>query len=257
MHSDSEPTGNEGERARLHLSGVETPIVTRITRQSARGMTVEQALPFLQLQTPVWGESQKPSRIESVSVVVLDGMPRLVLDLAFDEGLDAAPVSEPDARVPARQAHAGVVRPRVQTKPQQQRVDETVPFDSQPPARRDQTLAFKTEARKPGEKPLPAVVKDMKLSSTELELLQPKDWVFHVRAAWERGEPHLARATQTALRLSKQAARHAVPVAKRVLQACARAGAKLVALARQRMAARKAAAPTAGQGLTPTGHLEK
>lgn len=126
-----------GAEALLHVAGVDTPIHARVTRQSERGMTVEQALPFLQLHTQVWDASRPPSRIESVSVVVYDGTPRLVLDLAFDseeEAADSAAISgavssamssaHASSNPPPlpRRAHAGVMRPRV-------RVDHTQPFD--------------------------------------------------------------------------------------------------------------------------------
>jgi hypothetical protein len=224
MHSSrtegSNPEAQDaGVETRLHLSGVATPILTRVMRQSARGMTVEQALPFLQLRTQVWDDSRQGSRIESVSVVVYDGVPRLVLDLAFDDVAEAEALSAQPS--PLRRAHAGVVRPRV-------RVDETVPFDTTQIApvpssavpRREATQAFPTEgAVRPGipAAELPAAVVGLKLSVMEQELLQPRDFVFHLKGAWQRAQPHVQRGQEEALRLAGVAYRWARPRAVRAL----------------------------------------
>ncbi len=210
MHNpeDIQPT-------RLHLSGVETPIFTQITAQTERGMTVEQALPFLKLQTSVWGDAQRPSRIESVRLVVTDGMPRLLLDLAYDDQDEVAARASVEQGV-QRSAHAGVVRPRSTPPPLRTRMDETLPFE-QPSfqlrqAGREPTQTFVVEA---AARALSPEVKDLALSSMERELLQPKDWVFHVRRAWLRSKPHLARVADASWQLTKELARRAGPVLAR------------------------------------------
>lgn len=82
--------GGADRDAQLRVDGIEAPIHTRVTRRGRHGMTVEQPLPFLQLQTLVEDQAARRSRIESVSMVVYDGMPRLVLDLAYEaDGADA------------------------------------------------------------------------------------------------------------------------------------------------------------------------
>lgn len=246
---------SDGAPARLHFDGVDTPIVTRITRQSERGMTVEQALPFLRLQTQVWGEAQRPSRIESVSVVVYDGTPRLVLDLAFDEQ-ELAAVSQPlavSAQQAPRQAHRGVVRPRQSASA---RIDETVPFDSPAPVapkreRREDTQVFATQAARP----LSPEVATMALSSMERELLQPKDWVYHVRLSWLRARPHLEHAGRASLALAKQGARRALPLLRRAWPLTQRFAAKVASFGRlawQRAAARRSRSSHPMASASPT-----
>jgi hypothetical protein len=237
MHepSDREPSQPAGQLlARLHLSGIETPIVTQITRRTERGMTVEQALPFLQLRTEVWSEAQPPSRIESVSVVVYDGMPRLVLDLAYDEAPDHRRVA-PQALPEPRRAHAGVVRSRERmTLGYGQRVDDTVSYErdslqltaanaqGSPKPRPDATQSFRTHAgpqadnhEEAAKRPLPPEVANMQLSSMEKDLLQPRDWVFHARLAWKRSQPHVRRAADKALELAKLVAARGAPLLRR------------------------------------------
>jgi hypothetical protein len=207
-------TLDDGLKAtRLQVAGVQTPILTQVTRKSARGMTVEQALPFLQLRTQVWDDAQQSSRIESVSVVVYDGVPRLVLDLTYDDELET-PAAEPETR----RAHAGVVRPRL-------RLDETRSYEREPSARttipyeqpvrepsRESTQVFSTQpAAQPKPEQLPLDVAGLKLSVMEQELLQPKDFVYHVRTNWERAKPHLRRAGWQAQAWTFRAYRWALP----------------------------------------------
>jgi hypothetical protein len=252
--------GHDGIEARLHVSGVATPILTRVTRQTARGMTVEQMLPFLQLRTQVWDDARQASHIESVSVVVYDGMPRLVLDLAYDDD-DSAAVdgSVMAAAEPVRRAHAGVVRPRV-------RVDQTVPFEHErvaapvresKPTQREASQVFTTQgSSNPSTKALvaaelPPEIPGLKLSRMEEELLQPKDLVFHTKVAWQRAQPKLQHAQREAIRLGGIALQKARPM-------LLRAFAKLHALALrctraigERMRARSAAAAAKAAASAP------
>jgi len=260
MHSDelNREAQADGTEARLHVSGVATPILTRVTRQTARGMTVEQMLPFLQLRTQVWDDARQASHIESVSVVVYDGMPRLVLDLAYD---DVAVADDAGMQAePVRRAHAGVVRPRV-------RVDQTVPFDREPvvPVMREPSAAPRREASQvfttqgptaPLPKALvaaelPPEIPGLKLSRMEQELLQPKDFVFHTRVAWQRTQPKLQHAQREAIRLGGIALEKARPM-------LLRAFARLQALALrckqaigERMRARSAAAAAKAAAQAP------
>ena len=209
-----------GEPARLQVAGVHTPILTHVTRKSARGMTVEQALPFLQLRTQVWDDAQQSSRIESVSVVVYDGVPRLVLDLAYDDqSVDAPAVSAE----PVRRAHSGVVRPRVRIDQTQSFEREATPRVSEPaPVSRESTRVFSTQsaAQAPAKAvQLPLAVAGLKLSVMEQELLQPKDWVFHLKTSWEKAQPHLRRAGWQAQAWSFRAYRWSRPRALAALAA--------------------------------------
>ncbi|MGD8861037.1 MAG: hypothetical protein PVI30_13600 [Myxococcales bacterium] len=97
-----------GDEARLVLDSLPTPIVTRVRETRDSGMTVEQTLPFLRLHTTgVVDGRERRARIESVSMVVADGVPRLVLDLAY-EGAEG-PIA---ASMPATAGCPGVARSR-------------------------------------------------------------------------------------------------------------------------------------------------
>jgi hypothetical protein len=216
-----------GAETRLQLDGLGTPIVTRVTRHGPRGMTVEQTLPFLRLQTVVVDEADQRSRIASVSMVVYDGIPRLVLDLAYDEAR-SAPVS-----ALVRQAHRGVVRPR--------RGDDTAAFEreaveqpvagldddaaldevlaqSDEPVGRESTLLFHTHpplAAEPAHTPV-----DLTL---EQELLQSRQLSYRLQQHWRVIEPIVARAGAAALRLLARGRRWLHPHLLRALGLCARA----------------------------------
>lgn len=222
--NDAQKTGqlDQGAATRLHLEGLQAPIMTRVMRQSERGMTVEQVLPFLELQTQVWDDAQRSSRIESVSVVVYDGMPRLVLDLAFD-----ADPAEDSSATSSTRVHAGVVRPRVSANSSapRARVDQTTPFELAAPAAqsgseatepaREATLMFKTLSTPP-ERPIPAAVAGLALSVMEQRLLEPRDLPYRARQAWAKAAPHVARATDLSMKATRSSWQVAQPIAKKV-----------------------------------------
>ncbi len=237
----SEDVLDRAASTRLHLSGVDTPIMTCVTQQSERGMTVEQVLPFLRLQTQVWDQEARSSRIESVRVVVQDGMPRLVLDLAFDDDAQAAQpqAAQPQAAsvAPATalvKAHRGVVRPRA-------RIDETVPFDVHRAA----------APRAPKPVPIPAEVAGLSLSAMEQELVKPRDLVYRARCAWERAEPKLRSAWAHTRRISIIVARRSAPVIAKaavtarvvLMQHVVPALVRLAARVRTKLLSRRALAP--------------
>jgi hypothetical protein len=133
--------GASGDRhsdeQRLHfedLGGAQ--LRTRVTRVSEHGLTVEQALPFLRLNGRVHDEAMRVAHIQSVSMVVYDGMPRLVLDLAYEQAppADSSTATSPGAvSVPPaalqgwpRAAHPGIARAR--------RRDETMSYETTPVA---------------------------------------------------------------------------------------------------------------------------
>lgn len=116
------------DEKRLTFEDLGTQIRTRVTRVSEHGLTVEQALPFLRLHGRVHDEAMRAAEIRSVSMVVYDGMPRLVLDLAYEPvqafGAADAAASDvvPSSALPARDAHVGVARAR--------RRDDTVGYET-------------------------------------------------------------------------------------------------------------------------------
>ena len=80
-----EATGRE----RLFFEGVEAPVVTRVRRRDAGGLTVDQPLPFLSLDAQVRDAAGRSAHIRSVGVSVEGGTPHLVLELAYDERRDS------------------------------------------------------------------------------------------------------------------------------------------------------------------------
>jgi hypothetical protein len=85
---------SSGASARLFLDGIGAPVVARVTHRSAQRMTVSQALPFLKLHSSVTDEGGRRAEVACVSMIVEDGMPRLVLDLVYsDAEADAERIS--------------------------------------------------------------------------------------------------------------------------------------------------------------------
>ena len=84
--------GGGGERARLRLEGVRNPIVTTVARRRDDGLVVVQELPFLRLWSEVHDEQQRRARISRVAVDVQQDVPRLVLELAYDDEVGPASV---------------------------------------------------------------------------------------------------------------------------------------------------------------------
>ena len=109
--------------ARLFLDGVPTPIVARVTHRADDLVTVEQDLPFLALDTGVAvrdpsGASRR-GRIGSVDLQLCGDVPKLVLQVVFDEPAAAVEVrasrpatlpgddrTDPDLVAPAMMARA-------------------------------------------------------------------------------------------------------------------------------------------------------
>ena len=87
--SDGVPVPGSRPVARLFLDGVPTPIVARVTHRADDLVTVEQDLPFLALDTGVAvrdpsGASRR-GRIGSVDLQLCGDVPKLVLQVVFDE----------------------------------------------------------------------------------------------------------------------------------------------------------------------------
>jgi hypothetical protein len=78
----------EEARLRIQLDGVQTPVSARVLHRDGGGVTVEQELPFLRLLTGIVDDGGRRGHIQSVDLVVEDGIPRLLLDLAYDGAHD-------------------------------------------------------------------------------------------------------------------------------------------------------------------------
>jgi hypothetical protein len=86
------------DTTRLAISGVPSRVALRVTERHATRATLEQKLPFLTIGTEVADEEGRTGRIARVNVALEGGVPKLVLELAYD----AVPLrasSPPGARV--------------------------------------------------------------------------------------------------------------------------------------------------------------
>lgn len=84
------PHPGAGERARLRIAGVERPIVTTVARRREDALVVVQELPFLRVGSEVQDEDGRSARLARVAMdVSRDQVPRLVLELAYDDELPA------------------------------------------------------------------------------------------------------------------------------------------------------------------------
>jgi hypothetical protein len=108
------------ERTRLHIAGVRQPVLTRVARRRETGMTCVQELPFLRLESEVVDDRGRRARIARVALSVERDVPKLVIELAYDDhddhDDDAGPPGAPFGAIvePARPAR---------------RVDETIGYD--------------------------------------------------------------------------------------------------------------------------------
>jgi hypothetical protein len=83
------------QRARLHIDGVRTPVLTRVARRRETGMTCVQELPFLRLESAVTDDQGRRARIARVALSVEKDMPKLVIELAYDDHDDDFPSGPP------------------------------------------------------------------------------------------------------------------------------------------------------------------
>lgn len=83
------------QRARLHIDGVRSPVLTRVARRRETGMTCVQELPFLRLESAVTDDQGRRARIARVALSVEKDMPKLVIELAYDDHDDDFPSGPP------------------------------------------------------------------------------------------------------------------------------------------------------------------
>jgi hypothetical protein len=82
-------------RARLHIDGVRSPVLTRVARRRDTGMTCVQELPFLRLESAVTDDRGRRARIARVALAVENDVPKLVIELAYDDHDDDFPSGPP------------------------------------------------------------------------------------------------------------------------------------------------------------------
>lgn len=76
--------GTPLDTTRLSISGVRSRVALRVSERRDRQVTVEQKLPFLAIGTEVADENGRTGRIARVAVALERGVPKLVLELAYD-----------------------------------------------------------------------------------------------------------------------------------------------------------------------------
>lgn len=72
------------DTTRLAISGVASRVALRVASRRDQNVTVEQRLPFLAIGTEVADEDGRTGRIARVAVALEGGVPKLVLELAYD-----------------------------------------------------------------------------------------------------------------------------------------------------------------------------
>ncbi len=91
--SSNAPTSTQ--RARLHIDGVRSPVLARVARRRESGMTCVQELPFLRLESAVTDDRGRRARIARVALSVEGSVPKLVIELAYDDHDDDFPSGPP------------------------------------------------------------------------------------------------------------------------------------------------------------------
>lgn len=91
--SSTAPTAPQ--RARLHIDGVRSPVLARVARRRDSGMTCVQELPFLRLESAVTDDRGRRARIARVALSVEKDVPKLVIELAYDDHDDDFPSGPP------------------------------------------------------------------------------------------------------------------------------------------------------------------
>lgn len=85
------------DTTRLAISGVRPRIALRVASRRDQHATLEQKLPFLAIGTEVSDENGQTGRIERVGLALEGGVPKIVLELAYDI-LPVRPSSPPGRR---------------------------------------------------------------------------------------------------------------------------------------------------------------
>ncbi len=116
MHDDR----TSPPRARLHIDGVRTPVLARVARRRETGMTCVQELPFLRLESAVTDDRGRRARIARVALSVEKDMPKLVIELTYDDHDDDFPSGPPGVpygsiTTPTVSRHADDTRPDLAT----------------------------------------------------------------------------------------------------------------------------------------------
>ena len=125
------------------------------------------------------------------------------------------------------------------------------------PTQREPSQVFTTQGpAKPSTKALvaaelPPEIPGLKLSVMEQQLLQPKDFVFHTRVAWQRAQPKLQLAQREAIRLGGIAYQKARPLLLRAFAKMQALTLRCMQALAQRMRARSQAAAAKAAKVAP------
>lgn len=120
---------------RFFLGGLTTPVLAKVAHESATRMTLQQELPFLQLESEMLDEDGRSGCLTGVSVKLRDGMPCLMLDVSYgDTGREETAPFETgiaseqwDSAALDRAADSLVARLSGSTR-SRRRTDETQPY---------------------------------------------------------------------------------------------------------------------------------
>lgn len=153
-----------GERARLSIKGVASPVGLRVARRREGQVTLVQELPFLALGNEVKDDRGRTGKIARVAVSIDQGVPKLVIELAYDAAQqDDRPSGPPAVKTPARarsererdQTIGYDERPTLPDLPGSARLTRTESSSSdigrerRDDTNRELTLAFRTELPRP------------------------------------------------------------------------------------------------------------
>jgi hypothetical protein len=184
-----------GSSARLYLDEIGAPVVARVTHRAPDRLTVRRALPFLKLHSSVHDEGGRRAQVASVSVVIEDGMPELVLELAYEResAAEAAPEPTPlaaavctatsaDEAAPTSaslSAPVAAVSEPAPTRPS--RRDETVPYVFDRAAREPQERAPRLASKREATLQFVTVRASLREGEPALLFESPRPWVLALR----------------------------------------------------------------------------
>ncbi len=175
--------------ARLYLDAIGAHVVARVSERSATHLTVSRELPFLKLDSVVHDDSGRRARVSGVSVVMEKGVPRLVLELAYEE--KSAQLELPELPGTSAASTLPIISARSAVEEEAQAVlRESTPPGALPnsPAklsRGEDTLLFVTHRSTPAEgtpAPQPAALAPVQLSTWSVLMR----WLGQLAASFAR-----------------------------------------------------------------------
>jgi len=135
------------ERTRLTIAGVPSRVSLHVAERDVKRATLEQRLPFLAVGTEIADDEGRTGRIARVAVALEGGVPKLVVELAYD----AVPLRAPSASRSRRDQTMSYERPTVPEPLRRPRVEAQSEGSAQ--RSRPLALAFPLEKRRPPPEP--------------------------------------------------------------------------------------------------------